>query len=984
MTQCVSFQQTWALKGVPATAGEARRLLRQSLTDPIYADLLDDAQLAVTEIMTNVVLHTNSDLVLTLRAEHGRVCVQIRDHNSALPTERHFGVQATTGRGMALVRQVTSAHGTLALAGGGKLVWFIIGPVEVAGSAWPLLDDPIVQRPPVSAPSLPVDAVHVRLDGAASALWLAALADADEILRELAHFHSNHPDEGITRAELALAEQARAHGMLAVGQAVTSTGQVTDGTIPVSLWVTVEQCTYFDALSDLFMKADQLTNSNRLLRTNSDPACAALRNWALDQVRVQVQGQPARAWNHHDALAEFSTSRQLATLGGWDTTSVTTSDRSVIAFDASYRIVAVSQPLASLLGWRAEHLVGRLTTALIPARLRQAHLADFKAFLSTGASPLLGKSLPLPILQSDGAELPCHVRITQVGNRVGHPVFLTHMTPAGDPTDDQDPQAPEHSHHGERRADLGDFSLTETVRMAAAIRNLGGNASSTQNFANTLCRYLNDQFRDEAGMRQSALVRFYATLRLDELPPADEALVHEANPGGLPADTICLVLLAAAGTQPTWNDRTASQNTRVIALTDPAQFTALPVLNALMEQIGLEPSGVLRSWHDPAVPKPERRYGVFHVNDQTMAPDHPTYRFSRKHHIKSLIGFGGGLPGGGLFGIAVYSRVSINAASAKKFQALAHSAAFGGFARSGIPVFEGGPRTDRPGHSLSACQRTTTQNNILMKLLEDHEWLTATESDAAAQALERSRFDTQRYAALARTLQVVLLPKDLPAVPGIQTGTYFRPAGDGTEIGGDFYDLFPISENRFGFTLGDVSGKGADAAVLTAFARSTIRSAAVSATDSCQVLQRLDQAISDQETDGRYLTALFAFVTAQAGFVTLHLALGGHPRPLVIRANGTVEAMGVEGGALGLFPDPTFTQVQLKLAPGDAFVAYTDGITEARRGNEEFGEHRLRAFLSEQYTYPAETIAANLGKLLLHFQAGTTHDDAALVILRCQ
>lgn len=984
MTSCRGFQRSWALKGLPASAGEARRLLRESLADPLYAELLDDAQLAVTEIVTNVALHTDSDLTLTLRAEHGRLCVQISDDSPLLPVERDLGVEAATGRGIALVRQVTSSYGVRALAGGGKSVWFIIGPVEVAGSPWPLLEDPADPARATPAGALPSQAVHVTLDGAAPSLWLTMIAESDARLRELALFQTEYPDGGVTPADLARANLARAQGILAVEQAIASTAPGAVGSVSVRFWVTAEQCTSFARLSTVLAQADQLTASHQLLHPASAPELVALRDWAIDQVRAQVAGQPAQAWDQGRALAEAASARLASTTGGWDAATVSGSDGCAVAFDASERIVAVSQPLAALLGWRSQDLTGRLTSALLPVRLREAHRADIRVFLSTGAAHRLGRSLPLSLLQADGTELPCRVTVTQVGNRVGHPVFLTQITPVVEPVHGQVVQAAE-GHPGRAlHADLSRFTLGDMTRMAAAIRRLGEGASSTQNFATTLCRYLYDQFRDEAGLRQTALVRLYSTLPLDELPDPDQALAHRSHPGGLAADTTCLALLATAGDQPGWNDRTAAAHRQVLPLTDPAQFAALPVMNALMAQVGLEPSAVLSRWHPSGSPGRGTRQRIFHVAQQTLEPGHPAYRFSQKHHLQSLVGFGGALPGGGLFGVMVFTRVLLQPEAARMFQLLAHSATYGCFVRAGVPVFQDGPRTDRPGSSLSACQRAVSQTDLLVKLLRDYERITAAESDATARALERSRFDAQRYASLARTLQVVLLPQALPVIPGLQTGALFRPAGDGSEIGGDFYDLFALSANRFGLVLGDVSGKGAEAAVLTALARQTIRAAAVVATDACQVLRALDLAISDDDPDSRYLTALFGFATVETGVVTLQLALGGHPRPFVLRADGTVEAVGVEGGALGLFPDPGFTEVDVVLRSGDAFVAYSDGVTDGRRGDEEFGEARLRAVLSDQCGQSASSIAANLGTLLVDFQRGITHDDVALVVLRCE
>ena len=422
----------------------------------------------------------------------------------------------------------------------------------------------------------------------------------------------------------------------------------------------------------------------------------------------------------------------------------------------------------------------------------------------------------------------------------------------------------------------------------------------------------------------------------------------------------------------------------LIALTDPAQITALPMMNAMLRQAGVDPSVVLSRWRGFEAPGLGEKYAVFNADVQTMEPGHATYRFAEKHHLQSLVGFAGVLHGGGLFGVTLFNRVPVSPQAARMFQTLAHSTTYGGFAKSGIPVFTDGPRTDQADNALSACQRTVIQKNILAAVLHDHERLSASALDATAQALERSRFDAQRYAALARTLQVILLPQELPVVAGLQSSAYFRPAGDGTEIGGDFYDLFPISENRFGFALGDVSGKGAQAAVLTAFARHTLRSAAVASTDPGQVLRTLDQAIANRDAEDRYLTALFAYVTVQPGLVTLHLALGGHPRPFVLRANGTVESAGIAGSAVGLFPNPEFAAVDVVLRPGDAFVAYTDGVTEARRGDEEFGEDRLRVSLSDQQGHHPSRITANIAAQLLEFQHGIAHDDAALVILRCQ
>ena len=980
MTYCTGFQQSWALKGLPASAGEARKLLRDALADPIYADQLDDAQLAVTEIVTNVVLHTDSDLVMTLRAEHGRVCVQIRDDSPVMPIERNHDAEATTGRGISLVRQVTSAYGAEALTCGSKIVWFVIGPVQVPDSPWPFLDESVDHPPTATVPTQQGNAVQVLLPGAEPASWIAMVEEGNALFREVKLFQKEHPYEGITGSELALAELARSKALATIEAALSTSIEEVPGSFAIRLWVTPTEAEHFGVLGQVLHKAERLALSRRLLKEPSLPPNVALREWAIGQIISQFAGSPVEPWD--DGTLHRDSAAAAPTIDGWDKSYVDTATQHVVAVDATNRIVAISSPLAALLGWRTEDLVGRRVGALIPPHLREAHLASFKAYLTTGVSTVLGRELTMPLLHADGRELPCLMTITQVGTRVGHPVFSATITPAAASAGEEvdDPQRGRPTGPG---ADLSSFTLGDMARMAAGMRHLGEAASSVESFANSICRYLYDQFRDEAGGRQTVLVRFYATLPLADLPDDEQSLAQGLFAGSLGADTTCITLLATAGDRPSWNDRTASRNSRVIPLTDPQQFAGLPVMTTVMEQLGIDPSVVLsrRNNFDLAVLR--ERYGIFHVADNGIGPEHPSHGFYQKHRIQSMIGFGGALPTGGLFGVMVLSRTPVTPEAAQMFEILAHSTTFGCFAKSGVPVFDDGLRTDRPGQSLSACQRIATQKDILTRLLEAHERVTADESDALTQALERAHFETQRYAALARTLQSTLLPPELPVIPGLQTGAYFRPAGDGSEIGGDFYDLFPIADNRFGFVLGDVSGKGAEAAALTALARHTVRAAAVAAADSCQVLRRLDQSVSAKATDGRYLTALFAFVTTAPGVITLRLALGGHPQPFVLRADGSIEAVGVEGGALGLFPDPSLTDIELQLRPGDTFVAYSDGVTEARRGDEQFGGMRLSQLLIDQHGQEAADIALHIGTQVLDFQHGNAHDDTAVVVLRC-
>ena len=267
-------------------------------------------------------------------------------------------------------------------------------------------------------------------------------------------------------------------------------------------------------------------------------------------------------------------------------------------------------------------------------------------------------------------------------------------------------------------------------------------------------------------------------------------------------------------------------------------------------------------------------------------------------------------------------------------------------------------------------------------LRDDVLLVTESISRRAALAIDNARAHGTLLAT-GQALQRSLLPPVLPDVPGLDVGVVYEAAGEGAEAGGDFYDLFPVRDGAWGLALGDVSGKGSGAAALTALARYTIRAASFQAGTCVDVLSQLDAAVNRHDADERYLTALFALLTRTADGLTVDLSLGGHPHPLVVRRDGTVEAIGVAGSAVGLLPETTFTQSRHLLRSGDALVAYTDGVTEARSGNQQYGEERLRAVLAGCAGLPAAEIARTVGGAVLAFQGALAHDDTAVVVVSC-
>lgn len=237
---------------------------------------------------------------------------------------------------------------------------------------------------------------------------------------------------------------------------------------------------------------------------------------------------------------------------------------------------------------------------------------------------------------------------------------------------------------------------------------------------------------------------------------------------------------------------------------------------------------------------------------------------------------------------------------------------------------------------------------------------------------------------LARTLQRTLLPSALPKVPGLHAAAAYHTAS-ADEVGGDFYDLFPLDDGRWAFFLGDVCGKGAGAAALTSLTRYTLRAAAIYDPDPCTVLSNLDSVLKGeyQGTDPRYCTAIFGILQpAEDGSFTLTLAGGGHPPALAVRADGSINPISTVGGQLiGMLPEPRFTQTSTRLGPGDALLLYTDGLTDARTpSGDRLEDEGLAAHLAAGTWHDADDLLAGIQRLLDRLGPGV-NDDTALLAL---
>jgi phosphoserine phosphatase RsbU/P len=213
---------------------------------------------------------------------------------------------------------------------------------------------------------------------------------------------------------------------------------------------------------------------------------------------------------------------------------------------------------------------------------------------------------------------------------------------------------------------------------------------------------------------------------------------------------------------------------------------------------------------------------------------------------------------------------------------------------------------------------------------------------------EQLNEERERSAALAWTLQRSLLPPQLPDhVAGLEFGAMYTPVGHGLHVGGDFYDVFERAPGQWVFTIGDVMGKGADAATITALARHSLRTAALHTSSPGELLSLLNGSLLQDGDDVPFCTVAAAVISQNGDQANVTMALGGHPRPYVVRANGAVEAVGVSGTLIGVLDELDVTEETFTLDAGDMLVLYTDGVTEACIGGEMVGEEGLRAILEK-------------------------------------
>jgi PAS domain S-box-containing protein len=251
----------------------------------------------------------------------------------------------------------------------------------------------------------------------------------------------------------------------------------------------------------------------------------------------------------------------------------------------------------------------------------------------------------------------------------------------------------------------------------------------------------------------------------------------------------------------------------------------------------------------------------------------------------------------------------------------------------------------------------------------------------AALALDNARLYRERDE-IARTLQEGLLPGPVPEVPGIELAARYQAAGEGIDVGGDFYDVFDTEDGAWALVVGDVCGKGPKAAALMGTARHTIRATALREHRPSAVLTTLNAALHQQSREQWFCTVCYVRLRPQSGGARLTVCAGGHPLPAILRTDGTVEFAGTPGTLLGVFTDIELTDVMVDLEPGDALVLFTDGLTDAERTGREFGQKWLTDVLARNVGRSVEEIARSLEREVLGDRNQGLPDDLAILVAR--
>lgn len=399
------------LESTPRSVAKARRLATETLAAAgLPESVVETAVLLTSELVTNAVLHATAPIVVRVAASRGvRARVDVYDPNRQRPQRRRHDTEAVSGRGLELVETLASNFGVTPIPGAGKSVWFTVedSPVSPSSGSWG------EQDPAAASAMTAVALLHVP-----TVLYEVMAEHNEALLREYTLHQLNQ--EATEPGLLELADAQRAQQLVFASYSTWRTqlgGPPPGDHADLVMQVATADSQAFAGLAAAVTDAEQLARDGKLLTLPALPEIAALRDWLLGQATGQLAGGPATPWSFAEAPFRPPTAAAIDTSWVDDTASA------VIVGDAWHRILAVSGFAAEALGWEPSELVGQRLTAVIPPRLREAHVAGFTRHLVTGRRRILDQEIVLPALHRDGSEVTVRVRVERQ-HQNGATIFL--------------------------------------------------------------------------------------------------------------------------------------------------------------------------------------------------------------------------------------------------------------------------------------------------------------------------------------------------------------------------------------------------------------------------------------------------------------------------------------------------------------------------------------------------------------------------------
>ncbi len=642
-----------------------------------------------------------------------------------------------------------------------------------------------------------------------------------------------------------------------------------------------------------------------------------------------------------------------------------------------------------IFGVAREQAVGRRVADLIvPERLRGAHLEGLERFLVDGTGPVLDQRIEIAAVRADGSEFPVEITISahRDGARWFFHAFIQDISERVHGERDRERLVEELQaalRGRERRFDAIVGSLTDPVTIRdrdhrflyanrAALAHLGFE-SWEQLRATAPATIMSDYLvRDERGEE----------VAMDDIPSVRLLRGEAAEP------LLIQTIQHDTGVQ-RWNllkaapllDEQGEVDATIMIIEDVTEQRRAELRNAFLADASaalassLDYEQTLRNVAELAVPGiadwcavdlvdddgDRRTVAVAHVDRERLALAEALRRYV-PDRVDPDVGLGRVLRTGEA---VLYPHVTdeMIAAAAVDTEHLELLRAVGFRSLLIVPM--------RLGERILGAMTLVSAESVRTLDRFDQELAEQVAARAAA-AIENSRVYSER-SRIARMLQQDLLPEQLPAIPGYDLGSIYLPAVETSMVGGDFYDIWEV-QGRWLVVIGDVTGKGIEAAALTALVRHTLRAAAEFQRSPAELLSFVDATLKKRPS----LSVCTALCVALEGD-TATIAAGGHPLPLYITGDG-VREVGEHGPLLGAFPAARWQDSTLALKAGSTLLAYTDGITDARGGDQErFGLERLRDTLAQLAERPAAEVIDELARRLEEFQIGMHTDDTAAI-----